>query len=151
MGNQVRWQYRVVNVGMFGTPDRLAAVLGQLGAGGWELVHVYDKMSNWLGGMEKGFAIFKREVAAGNEPVGAWATWNRATEIVPPNPKNMKADWKPDPTGRHPDRWWDGRKWTEWVRDRPGGTRSEDPPLMDLFAEDGAADGDSDEEQPAGP
>ena len=37
--------------------------------------------------------------------------------------------WMPDPSGRHPDRWWDGRQWTMWVRDRPGGTRSEDPPV----------------------
>jgi Short C-terminal domain/Protein of unknown function (DUF2510) len=36
--------------------------------------------------------------------------------------------WLPDPSGRHPDRWWDGERWTEWVRDKPGGTRSEDPP-----------------------
>jgi uncharacterized membrane protein YidH (DUF202 family) len=35
--------------------------------------------------------------------------------------------WYPDPVGRHPDRWWDGTMWTRWVRDAPGGTRSEDP------------------------
>jgi hypothetical protein len=36
--------------------------------------------------------------------------------------------WLPDPSGRYPDRWWDGAQWTKWVRDKPGGTRSEDPP-----------------------
>ena len=36
--------------------------------------------------------------------------------------------WLPDPSGRYPDRWWDGAQWTEWVRDKPGGTRSADPP-----------------------
>jgi Protein of unknown function (DUF2510) len=35
--------------------------------------------------------------------------------------------WYPDPSGRHPDRWWNGTAWTRWVRDRPGGTRSDDP------------------------
>jgi hypothetical protein len=38
---------------------------------------------------------------------------------------------KPDPTGRFPDRHWDGTTWTHWVRDKPGGTRSEDPPWLD--------------------
>lgn len=42
--------------------------------------------------------------------------------------------WYPDPTGRHPDRWWDGEWWSIWVRDRPGGTRSEDPPFIESFA-----------------
>lgn len=35
--------------------------------------------------------------------------------------------WKPDPTGRFPERYWNGSDWERWVRDRPGGTRSEDP------------------------
>jgi hypothetical protein len=38
--------------------------------------------------------------------------------------------WHPDSSGRHPDRWWDGAAWTRWVRDKPGGTRSEDPPYV---------------------
>jgi hypothetical protein len=38
--------------------------------------------------------------------------------------------WFRDPSGRHPDRWWDGSAWTQWVRDKPGGTRAEDPPLL---------------------
>lgn len=37
--------------------------------------------------------------------------------------------WLADPSGRYPDRWWDGAVWTQWVRDQPGGTRSEDPPV----------------------
>jgi hypothetical protein len=37
--------------------------------------------------------------------------------------------WYADPFGRHPDRWWDGAQWTQWVRDHAGGTRSEDPPV----------------------
>jgi hypothetical protein len=36
--------------------------------------------------------------------------------------------WMADPSRRYPDRWWDGVQWTAWVRDKPGGTRSEDPP-----------------------
>jgi hypothetical protein len=43
-------------------------------------------------------------------------------DVLPPE------GWLPDPSGRFPDRWWDGAQWTKWVRDMPGGTRSEDPP-----------------------
>jgi hypothetical protein len=150
----VRWQYRVVNIGVFGTPQRLAAVLSQLGAGGWELVHVFDKASNWMDSREKGFAIFKREVAPGDEPVGPWAAWNKATQMAMPLPKGgvlgPKEDWYPDPSGRYPDRWFDGANWTQWVRDKPGGTRFEDPPYMDLFetgpSEERALDEDDDVE-----
>jgi hypothetical protein len=46
-----------------------------------------------------------------------------------PAPPGTGEGWMPDPSGRHPDRWWDGSEWTQWVRDKPGGTRSEDPPL----------------------
>ena len=35
--------------------------------------------------------------------------------------------WYPDPSSRHPDRYWNGSAWTEWVRDAPGGTRESDP------------------------
>ena len=61
----VRWQYGVVNIGMFGALDRMQTVFGQLGQHGWELVTVYDKASNWLANMEKGFMLFKRPVPAG--------------------------------------------------------------------------------------
>ena len=36
------------------------------------------------------------------------------------------AGWYDD--GHGSTRWWDGAQWTQWVRDKPGGTRSEDPP-----------------------
>jgi hypothetical protein len=45
-----------------------------------------------------------------------------------PQPENRAEEWKPDPSGRHPDRYSDGEQWTKWVRDKPGGTRLEDPP-----------------------
>jgi uncharacterized protein DUF4177 len=77
-GEGVRWQYRVVNVGMFNAPERLTNILGELGADGWELVHVYDKASNWFANMEKGLAIFKRPVPASEKPDGPWASWTRA-------------------------------------------------------------------------
>jgi Protein of unknown function (DUF2510) len=48
---------------------------------------------------------------------------------LPPASAGTAEGWVPDPSGRHPDRWWDGKQWTEWVRDKPGGTRSEDPPV----------------------
>lgn len=51
-----------------------------------------------------------------------------AATVCPHCHKEMKAaGWYPDPRERHPDRWWDGMGWTQWVRDKPGGTRSEDP------------------------
>lgn len=56
-----RYQYRIVQLGMFSTADRLAAALSELGRNGWELVTIYDKSSNWLNNMEKGFALFKRD------------------------------------------------------------------------------------------
>jgi Protein of unknown function (DUF2510) len=48
---------------------------------------------------------------------------------LPPPSAGTTKGWMPDPSGRHPDRYWDGRAWTQWVRDKPGGTRSEDPPV----------------------
>lgn len=37
----------------------------------------------------------------------------------------VPADWKPDPTGRHQLRYWDGAQWTAWVAD--DGVQGEDP------------------------
>src|SRR5690606_10841781 len=69
-----RWQYAVASIGTFSTGERLVRVLGALGADGWELVNVYDKASNWLGGTEKGFILFKRAVGPGEQPIGGlWA------------------------------------------------------------------------------
>jgi hypothetical protein len=55
-----------------------------------------------------------------------------AGSVVPqavgvPTAAGIPEGWYHDPLGRHPDRWWDGATWTQWVRDKPGGTRSEDP------------------------
>lgn len=50
--------------------------------------------------------------------------------LMVPAAADTPPSWLPDPSGRHPDRWWNGTEWTQWVRDKPGGTRSEDPPLM---------------------
>lgn len=60
-----RWQYGVVSIGSFRTPEKLTAALAHLGELGWELITVYDKGSNWLQGYEQGFVLFKRPVAAG--------------------------------------------------------------------------------------
>ena len=70
----VRWQYRVVDTGTFFAAGNLADSLGKLGEDGWELVTVYDKGSTWIANMERGFALFKRPVPDGEEPVGAWAS-----------------------------------------------------------------------------
>jgi hypothetical protein len=69
----VRWQYQVIDVGVFDTGQRLTNALAQLGAAGWELVQVVDKSSNWLAGLERGIAIFRRPVPDGEEPGGPWA------------------------------------------------------------------------------
>ena len=63
-----RWQYAVINVGSFNSPGRLAHVLEVAGAHGWELTTVYDKASNWISGMEKGFMLLKRPVPDGVIP-----------------------------------------------------------------------------------
>jgi hypothetical protein len=52
-----------------------------------------------------------------------------------PPPADTTEGWKPDPTGRYPDRYFDGTAWTIWVRDKPGGTRSEDPAVMPELAQ----------------
>lgn len=63
-----RWQYAVINIGMFNTPERISETLGIAGANGWELVTVYDKSSNWSTAMEKGFMLLKRPVPDGLTP-----------------------------------------------------------------------------------
>jgi hypothetical protein len=60
-----RWQFAVINVGMFNASDRFQRALGAAASQGWELVGVYDKASNWLSGMEKGFILLKRHVPTG--------------------------------------------------------------------------------------
>lgn len=61
----VRWQYGVVNIGMFASMDRMEEVLAAAGEQGWELITIYDKSSNWFANMEKGFMLLKRPVPAG--------------------------------------------------------------------------------------
>ena len=77
----MRWQYRTVDLGIFWARERMVGVLARLGATGWELVAIYDKSSNWLQGLEKGFALFKRAVPEGQEPEGAWAEAIYADEL----------------------------------------------------------------------
>jgi hypothetical protein len=43
--------------------------------------------------------------------------------VPPPGP--LRAQWAPDPSGRHQHRWWDGARWTDQVSD--GGQQSVDP------------------------
>ena len=74
-----RWQYAVVNVGMFRSADRMTDVLAVAGASGWELVHVLDKGSNWMVGMEKGFMLLKRPVPDGHEPSSWCVTFSNLT------------------------------------------------------------------------
>lgn len=62
--------------------------LSRLGASGWELVAIYDKTSNWMTGLEKGFALFKRAVPDGEEPQGAWADAMYADDMDAPPSRN---------------------------------------------------------------
>lgn len=66
-----RFQYAVISVGIFQTPERMSEVLASAGSRGWELVTVYDKASNWLSGMEKGIMLLKREIPEGVD-VSEW-------------------------------------------------------------------------------
>jgi hypothetical protein len=71
LADAVQWQYAVINLGTFNSADRMQRVLGLAGEDGWELVAVYDKASNWLSGLEKGFMLFKRPVPEDIRP-GFW-------------------------------------------------------------------------------
>jgi hypothetical protein len=73
-----RWQYAVVNTGSFNSQERMRTVLGNAGQSGWELTTVYDKSSNWLQGMEKGFMLMRRPV-----PEGVNVTSKRRNDEVP--------------------------------------------------------------------
>lgn len=53
MAGAQRYQYAVVNVGMFRSPRRMGEVLGLAGQHGWRLITVHDKSSNWWADMEK--------------------------------------------------------------------------------------------------
>jgi hypothetical protein len=127
----VRWQYRVVNVRTFFTADRMALALGYFGQDGWEFVSVFDKASNWLGGTEKGFMLFKRPVRAGAEPEGPWCeVWSPdslSTALdelgsdeessgpalyAAPSDNDNRRGWYPDPHAESGLRWWDGEGWT---------------------------------------
>jgi hypothetical protein len=124
----VRWQYRVVNIGSYMTADRMQTALGHLGPEGWELIGVFDKSSNWIGGTEKGFMLFKRPVAQGEHPVGSWSeVWNvdrlaaeagsadRARVRLAPSDNAYQPGWYPDPYNDTASRWWDGETWTDEV------------------------------------
>jgi hypothetical protein len=58
------YEYHLVNIGAYNTEDRLRDSLDHLGKSGWKLVHALDKSSNWMGGKEKVFLIFMRDVAS---------------------------------------------------------------------------------------
>ena len=91
----VRWQYQVIDVGAFDTGPRLTTALAQLGETGWELVQVVDKNSNWIAGLERGIAIFRRPVPDGEEPDGPWAEWVRrdGTRHTPRDPAVGTEGW----------------------------------------------------------
>lgn len=68
----------------------MVQAFGFLGSEGWELVALYDKTSNWLSGMEKGFAIFKKEVGAGDLEPEQWASWDHADFVGRPSEERRR-------------------------------------------------------------
>ncbi|MEY3640329.1 MAG: hypothetical protein RLZZ199_134 [Actinomycetota bacterium] len=68
-----KFQYQIIDLGIFNVPDKIEKTFGHLGQNGWELVGVFDKASNWLKGHERGFAIFKREVGDEVKANSRWA------------------------------------------------------------------------------
>jgi hypothetical protein len=73
-------RHAVINLGIFNSADRMQRVLGLAGEHRWGLVAVYDKASNWLRGLEKGFMLFKRSVPNGIRP-GFWCVSTRAARV----------------------------------------------------------------------
>ncbi len=72
LGNSPRYQFGVVNIGRFNSMQRMQQVLAVAGENGWDLVHVYDKASNWTNG-ELGFMLFRRPVQPGVRlPADQW-------------------------------------------------------------------------------
>ena len=59
------FQFAVINIGSFRAVGRLQRALGIAASEGWDLVAIYDKASNWMQGMEKGFILLKRPVPDG--------------------------------------------------------------------------------------
>lgn len=84
-------------------------VLNEWGQDGWEVV---------------GFASSDRTIGINALVIIV----KRPRELLDRLAEGTAEGWYPDPSGRHPDRHWDGARWTKWARDKEGGTRTEDPP-----------------------
>ena len=106
------WEYTYVTAGTNSVP-KVVEVLNEFGAAGWEVA---------------GFASADKTIGLNSLTV----ILKRPRSPLPAPSGEPPEGWLPDPSGRHPDRHWSGTAWTQWVRDRPGGTRSEDPPYLDL-------------------
>lgn len=73
----VRWQYRIVPLASMIDPQQLPTVLGELGASGWELTHVFEQARG-------AFVLFKRPVPAGApDPDSGWVVVDDARAAVP--------------------------------------------------------------------
>lgn len=56
---------------------------------------------------------------------------HRLIDIDTPAPQERQVGWYVDPFGRHAQRWWDGRGWSERIRTDTGG-QGIDPPGIDV-------------------
>lgn len=111
------WQYETIVSGT-NTIEELKGALNALGLDGWEMV---------------GFAAADRTLGL-NALVSVLKRRRVALAIPDGSPDE---GWLPDPSKRHPDRYWDGSRWTHWVRDQEGGTRSEDDPYGEVVPVEG--------------
>ena len=103
------WEYRSVSAST-NALKQFVDELNQLGLEGWEMT---------------GFASADKTVGL-NSMI---AILRRGREGLSQPPAETPEGWVRDPSGRYPDRYWSGAAWTKWVRDEPGGNRSEDPPF----------------------
>lgn len=74
-------------------------------------------------GLEAVDAMTKRRIRLERSQVGRALVEDSPNPVPPASP--VHADWKPDPTGRHELRYWDGQNWTHHVF--TGGTQATDP------------------------
>ncbi len=110
------WEYWYVETNT-SNARKFVAELNERGMDGWQLV---------------GFASADKTIGLNS----LFAIITRARKELPRPPVGTVEGWIPDPSGRHPDRYWDGGHWTRWVRDKAGGNRSEDPPYGPVLHSD---------------
>jgi len=116
----LRGNAAIIALVAFGVLALFSGPEGQMAFGGMLLA------SALLTGVMMAVRAF-RQTGRSRHLEGGAAQWQygSATNAVTPDTSVVKADWYPDPTGRHRHRYWDGLSWTSHVSD--GGDTSLDP------------------------